>query len=502
MSLLDRFRKPLPQVAPPPPDLSDYLMLGHYPPDPNDLALLHRRILEKHAYLSGWAGRGKTRMLINLSIQLARVNRAKGEQPAPMVFIDLKGGGEFALFNTARLEAERRGQQLQFFTIRSGKDSYGFNPFQNLNASDLTPIELADVIIQGLGKFYGDFYGAAYYGGQNRYLLLDVLLNLRRLSGRSPESLAEVFRYVLEKRGAHKDAAELIATLHALTQYPLISDPNEWRPGTKSIHFPELISKGQIAYFWLPAAISALSTRHVGKLIMYCLLCAAIDHQQKTGKAKRVYVLIDEFQQIAAQNLELVLNQSRSSGLSLILTSQLVRSLDPEPGARNVRDLMMALPYKQFFSPLDELDIMNEITLKAGEKIEWREMRSQGERFNSDDTHSLERSQRWVQERRPRLTADDLREITVAEGESLLWITQDLGFTKTHGIPRRLCTTWALSEQEYDERHAMGWPDLPPAPPVPPATKTGQASSTKTTVLNNFLTELMKQFDRDRDAIH
>ena len=105
--------------------------------------------------------------------------------PPPMVIIDLKG--DPALFHTVRLEAEERRRQLgitdprdpryafRFFTSEKGKATHHFNPFQSLESSSRSLIQICHLFLDSLSLSHGEGYGRSYYSRKNRHLLYEAL---------------------------------------------------------------------------------------------------------------------------------------------------------------------------------------------------------------------------------------------------------------------------------------------------------------------------------------
>jgi hypothetical protein len=81
--------------------------------------LIHLKLLFEHFHILGGTGIGKTTLgLMTNLIQLIR------RKDGPVVIVDCKG--DMALFNTARLEAERAGRKFKWFTNRQGHSTYVF----------------------------------------------------------------------------------------------------------------------------------------------------------------------------------------------------------------------------------------------------------------------------------------------------------------------------------------------------------------------------------------
>lgn len=454
-------------------------------------ALVHRDIIDEHGYIAGQSGSGKTALgLIPLVTQLIR---GKGpDDLTPVVVFDLKG--DQALFNTVRIEAQRKRRELQRLTpwtgegkdprialkpfhIRSGYATFGFNPLRNLGAHAHRPVELAEAIISALGLFYGDRYGAGFYSKRHTTLLLNVLRE-KEQQIRNYADIAAVLDETKRKtdRKDVRDTEELQDSLAIIAEFDQLAakDPEH------AIHMPDVVRYGQVVYFCLPAITSQLSVRAVAKLAIYSLLEATREFRESsTGDdaARRTYVVIDEFQELAARNLAVIFQQARSAGLSLIVANQ-------DPSALKLPDMDLKQTvytntrFKQFFTVTDPREAQD-LMLLSGEQVDlqrqWSHTDSRGGSVTSGP-HGSASSTSWGESDmygareiiRTDLLPNEIRDITNASNDSLLWVLRDSGFTKLFGRFARVTTPWTLDEDEYKRRNRTPWPRAP-EPPAEPA---------------------------------
>jgi hypothetical protein len=303
--------------------------------------LLDKRILSEHAYLVGETGSGKTSLgIMPLLIQLLRghvrpktpdENVAAGASvggwvqtaPPPVVIIDLKG--DPALFHTVRKEVESRRKMMKvtdpydpryafrFFTCEKGRPTHYFNPFLSLQTETRSLSQLCHLFLDSLSLSHGEGYGRSYYSRKNRMLLYEVLAS--EPSPRSFEELYERLKARVESQPRlYYDVFELVSTIHALSKYPQLSSFQPLKHPDQAIHMPSVLEYGQVAYFWLPAAMESISVREIAKLALFSFLTAAIDRQTQGLPRTQAYLVIDEFQRIAGENFKVVLEQARSLG--------------------------------------------------------------------------------------------------------------------------------------------------------------------------------------------
>jgi hypothetical protein len=377
--------------------------------------------------------------------------------PVPVVIIDLKG--DPALFHTARIEAERRGQKFLYFTLEQGKSTFLFNPFQGFDSAHRSLIQLCNLFLDALSLNHGDAYGRSYYSRQARMLLFDALEDEKQ-----PRTFPDLFKVIKELSGRDKyrDAYELLSTIHALQQYPQLITSEEQTVNEQDknvIHMPRVIDEAQVIYFWLPAAIESISVREVGKLALFCLLSAAIDRQREGKSPRQTYLFIDEFQRIAGENLKIILEQARSFGISAILANQTLSDLkmadwDLRPTIRTNTRLQL------YFSVTDPVEVQM-LSEMSGEELirskSWTTSTGQmGWAWNRQIQQS--HSHGWKEEFKNRLTVNDIARISDHPLEMIAFISRGDGYTQFGGLPFPVRSDWPISAQEYAERKSAPWP--------------------------------------------
>lgn len=453
--------------------LSDYLWLGtsiinDYP------ILLHKEILHDHSWILGDSGSGKTaRGLAPLVSQLIRLNipdnTKKNIQGHSIVIIDLKG--DRSLFRGAQIEANKAGIPFKWFTNVPGFSTYVFNPFHQSFLEHLTINQQTDVILQSLGLEHGEGYGLLHFSLAHRKVLFEALRinpgvkSFRELQNtlRKKDLLANLTKKDCE------EAADLFILIDSLVHFEALNITPEDENGDQicknGIDMSEIIAKPNVLYFFLPASIEVSSVRRLGKLALYSLLASAFLKQQHTGKPCRVYLFIDEFQQIVSENFELFLRQARSMGIALILANQTVSDLKTHE-----KDLIPIIQgntrFKHIFASTDNNQI--EALMKAS-----------GERFyysgvwNDPDVEILGTEKRYsrmidgdpavfydgqIGIVRSSLLRNDIIEASDDKDQSIVHISRSSGYTQFSGFPFRIFTNFHISEKEYGERMRHPWP--------------------------------------------
>lgn len=446
-------------------------VLNNYP------VFLHRAILHDHAHILGDSGTGKTSLalapLIAQLIRTARPDPQRGQAGHSIVILDLKG--EPPLFRGTRIEARAAGLPFKHFTNENGRPTHVFNPFLQPCFRELSPNQQAEILLQALGLEHGEGYGHSYFSRVNRAILSKTLIDYSRTAEpiNSFKALQEVFenKLLFNVRDRQRDAAEeLIATAGSLAGFDaLTAAPQDVRMKLipqavldQAIDMGDVLERPQVTYFYLPAAIETASVREIAKLALYSLLTAAVRHERIHGKPARVYLVIDEFQQIIAKNLELLLRQARSKGIAMILANQAITDLQTNDG-----DLAPTVQantrFRQYFSAGD-LTQQRLLMEASGEAMFDLDRSFEPEEPLADDTAE------WPRDGdgnliRPgnvkistRLSRNDVIRMSDDKTQCLIQVQHGMGFAQFQGFPVLLRCGYHVSQATFERHKALKWP--------------------------------------------
>ncbi|HRK35090.1 MAG TPA: hypothetical protein PLJ47_10895, partial [Candidatus Hydrogenedentes bacterium] len=310
---------------------AEHLWLGIHPIDDFPV-LLHRDILQEHAYIVGDSGSGKTALGVTpIVAQLIR------QRHAAVVILDLKG--DASLFQTTRAEAAAAGADFKFFTNELNRSTYIFNPFGLADSQHISLNQLCETFLEALSLNHGEGYGRSYFSRMARHWLAGALRKNPNL-----ESFEQLYEYTRLK-GAFQNAEErervfeLISVIESLATFEQLNltparAKNNAQAAEHAIVMPEVIREKQVVYFWLPAAVEAATVREIAKLALYSLMNAAyffdrtngdgiseVDSVDAPAQRAQTYLVIDEFQRIASGNFKIILEQARSMGIGAILAN-------------------------------------------------------------------------------------------------------------------------------------------------------------------------------------
>lgn len=414
--------------------------------------IVPREIFSEHAHLLGDSGSGKTALgLASLIAQFIRFGDVS------VVVIDLKGD-DAALLEGARIEAEKKGLPFRWFTNELDRSSYVFNPLTQKHFQTLSFYQRADILATSMGLEYGTDYGRSYFGDANVELLHKALEANPKLA-----TFNELYRILLDKGLIHMDrelrraASHSEATVSRLAQCEALS-PSEKHVSKDAlehaIELSDVFVKPQVLYFSFPSALGTTYSASIARLVLYSLLAAAKYVGPKRGQ---VYLFIDEFQRIAAHNLELVLQTARSMNIGVILANQSLKDLDA-PGSNLISTVRTNTRYKQVFAASDLFE-QQELMQGGGETVVLS--RSWTGYMASTLLPAGVASAGATETVTPRLRPNDILLATDDPFQSIVCIRRGKDYAQFGGMPFVMTSAFHIEPDEYERRRKAAWPDRP-----------------------------------------
>ncbi len=454
--------------------LVGFSLFGDYP------VLLHKAILDQHYHLTGDTGSMKTSLVAG---PLAAQLMARGD--CSVVVLDLKG--DRSLFETCRVEAQRAGLPFSWFTTERGRSSWVFNPFEQSYHADVTPEQESETLLQGMSLDYGVDYGRAYFTSQNEMSLKALM---RKLNLKSAAALFDLLNDpggggILSVREL-KDAGHLRAIASRLMTIAPLNAELPAGAGRR-IEVADVLRRKQVVYFNLSSPQEPLSAATIARMFLWSLFSCAAHNRVKDN---RVYLFIDEFQQIIAENIKPLFSMIRGLRVTLVPIHQTLGQLD-QRGA----DL------------IDTVDSNTAVkhVLRASEP---RTVRRIAEMSGVQTYHTFS----WTQDTTegdgtidPSLAVDGLVQVSESHGDALdkntiLAVSSDQassfirftfgsGYTQFAGRTTVVRSLFPIDREKYERRDNAPWPILPddsvaaslPAKPtdpksLPPAPPDGKAT--------------------------
>jgi hypothetical protein len=436
--------------------------------------LLHLKLLQGHAHIIGGTRSGKTSLCIApLAFQLI----ARGD--ASVVVIDLKGDN--ALYWGAFIEAERAGLPFRWFSIEPGVASYGWNPLTQSHNRKRGVSARAQNLLLSFGLYHGETYGPQYFG----VVMLDMILSFLA-KFRDIRSFAEFAKYA-EEPGSYaatntdqEDSQLVRMLLRQLATIAPLNVTGDERPELPpevcrdAIDMVDLLTRKQVLYFSLPSMEEELSAKAIGKLVLYAIVHAA-KTVKRTGKAVPVYVFVDEFQQLVAGNLKILLEMARSMGVYLILSHQDMSQLKT-PGFDITSTVESSTTLKVVLeaSSLAALKDMEQYSGEVREPLlSWAQRVFPGLDVNDSAAFSPDRAYplhdfqpalaNVAERERYRLTRNEILALSAHPLRGFVRSRSDSGLTQYAGQWTAIECEFPTTAEEYEARSNTPWPTEHPS---------------------------------------
>ena len=436
---------------------------GDYP------MLVHQEIHDQHCHILGDSGASKT--ALGIAPQVTQ-KIARGD--CTVVVVDLKG--DKALFETCRREAARNGNmRFRWVSNEVGKTTFAFNPFIQTHNSRLSVEQLTQQLLQGLSLDYGIQYGAGYFTAMNEIVLNNVL---QETGARSFRELSE---HLSDRKWystiGHEDDWKQARHLAALVKRLAGSEPINVVPGMHSdqpdvheqaIDATNLFEEPQVIYLWLRSAVEPTNAPAVARLFLWAMFTAA-SHQRLDKN--RVYLFVDEMQQIISDGIKLIFEQFRDMGGTIIAAHQTAGQLHRQ-GTDLGATVESCTAVKQVFRASD-IDSLERLEKLSGSKREivptWYQTYERGtgdltERY--DPLLAREGLVRVAEQDRPRHEWGDLLAISSRRHSSLVRFTFGSGYTQFAGATVPIVSQYHITFDEYKRRRTQPWPTAVGAFPI------------------------------------
>lgn len=456
-----------------------------------------RVVFTRHGYVLGGSGSGKSShalpQLIAQMVEPYDWEATGREDSAPILIIDLKQHGDPFLYGYAQRIAAAFGRPFRTFSTDPTFVSLTFEPFYSLRTVEY-PLQLCELLLKALSLVYPEGYGSDFFTSEQRVQLMKTLYNER------PRTLRELVRQIraaTEGSSGNRDARGLYSAL-ASFEVAMHLDPDGQTPPEQRIDFDRFFSESEILYVHLDSRNNYLLSREVGKLMLYSLMETA-SQRVKACQKRQAFVLIDEFQRLAANNIVELLEDARSSGVSFMLAHQSASSLLNRDADLYGR-LFENCSFKQFLTLEDPrvIELLRLVSPRVAERratesttstegsargsstdtgnsaalamqrdlLGWAEGTTETEgssRSRSESRSSMTSSARatgWSEEMVSALTPEVVAEVNDMELRSIVHVkgTHGRGLTPTGSVPTQVQGLYPVVETEFKRISDTPWP--------------------------------------------
>lgn len=432
------------------------LLLGRVVADGSP-ALVPRDVYLEHAHALGDSGGGKTSLCLCPTIeQLASF------ADCSIVVLDLKADSLELLASlqaAAGAVGRRTGRPLplKFFSNQRTRSTFAFNPMKQPFWGNFDLLTQTDILCAANGLTYGTDYGAGYFSSANAAILFQTLKTYPAVSNFT--ELADCIGTVItaaKKRDLHPEIRKAGVHVHEVIKRLAACEALNVTESTghqasvveQAINLTDLFREPQLLYCHLPATLSPSGAPEIGRLFTYLLLAASTQTERRCP----VYLVIDEFQRMVANNLEYMLQLARSMGVGVIIANQSMQDL-----RKGNIDLIPAIEancrLRQWFS-VSSGDDQERLIRSSGLTVETLTSRSQSVNSENKTSSSVTTSEHIA----PRLTINDILLVNDHPFQSILRVSRSAGYAQFGGMPVIIQSQYHISKDEYQRRKAMPWP--------------------------------------------
>lgn len=406
---------------------------------------IERRVLGGgHMHVRGRTRSGKTSLaILPLVQQLIQPypTRASSWQHDPIFVFDL--GGDLTLFNHVQDLAKQLGRQFRFLSLDPLDDWHFFDPLQAIGHGERNVVRLANMLIEAFNLDHGLIYGGQYFTQQNLAALLRVARQLNKESDRTP-TLEDVAAYLDNpaNRREMKDAEQIRLAFNFLLEYPQLK-PELAPDAARRIDMRVAIEGNEVVYFFTPTLNEATTARQIAGLGLYSLVNAAIQMGREGKRPRKIWVFVDEFQELAGRSFAALLAQSGKHGISLVMANQTTSQLES-------RDTSLAQVVA------DNTHVKQYFTVTTMEDIEaLQTLSNQVERpLGGSSTRGLASTITVRDVLMPKLDHNEVLQVSATFGQSFLVVDDGRG----HKEPQRVFREHTLDPQTWEKYRSTPLP--------------------------------------------
>lgn len=421
--------------------------------------LVPRAVFHEHAHILGDSGSGKTaRGLIPMAEQLL------GDRESSLMVIDLKGDSQEMLSSlnecARRFGTPSQPIPVRHFSTREDHSTFAFNPFQLPCWKHLNLYQRTDVLCGALGLTYGTDYGRGFFSSANAAVLHATLRATPDVG--SFAELSDRIAFVTKSSKAHglndgqSDAGNHLRMIaDRLASFKPLNITPEHCPNfytfQQAMDPAQLFRRQEIFYFHLSSTLGPGSSPEIARLAMFMLLTTATLTQNR----RQVYLMIDEFQRVAAHNVDTILQLARSMNIGVILANQSMLDLKRD-------DLVHVVEancrYRQWYA-VSSTEEQQRLSKSSGETIDVLHSESVSKQRDGFETRTTT-THGTKQFIAPRLSVNDIKLASDDPRKSIALITRGAGYSQFGGMPVIVESDFHISEQEFQARKNAPWPKV------------------------------------------
>jgi hypothetical protein len=212
----------------------------------------------------------------------------------------------------------------------------------------------------------------------------------------------------------------------------------------QAIDLARLFQRPELLYFHLPSMLMPSVAPEVARIVIYLLLTAATLTPERRCP---VFLVIDEFQRILANNLECILQLARSMNVGVILANQTMEDL-----RSGTTDLIPSLEancaFRQWFA-VSCTDDRSRVVANSGELLE---------DFETVTIAGDKTSRTFSTKLSPRLSQNDVILASDHPHHGILCLKNGAGYAQYGGFAVLVQCDYHITAAQYESRRRMSWP--------------------------------------------
>lgn len=432
------------------------VFLGYVAADGSPV-VVDRELCFQHSHVLGATGTNKSSMGL-----APHIEQILSFPDTSLVIIDLKADTP-ELYHAAdagmrayRSDATKFGR-LKMFSLENDTGTHVFNPFLTYGWTDLSILARTDVLCAACGLSYGFEYGRSFFTSSNSAVIREANLanpdamSFRQLYidlARLLKNDSDVLLPELRKAGVHSmEVIGRMASYESLNVVPADGYPDEALDS--QIQLVDFFNQPSVAYFRLPSTTASIGAPSIARLVLFFLIIAA---KKRKNQGIKVHVIIDEFQRMASENLDQILQLARSHDIALVLANQSLSDLQ-------------ATSTKIFHAVNGNCAIRQWYSVNSWQDIDTLQ-KQMGTHEEVQVTHTQTdkgTNRSYKTDHVPRARTTDLHTISEHPNLSVLQVSgSGRAYARYRGIPFVCYSNYHISKDEFERRKKLGWPnDLP-----------------------------------------
>jgi len=248
--------------------------------------------------------------------------------------------------------------------------------------------------------------------------------------------------------GTHvRSSVRRLSRIKALNACPSLGTPRAVLD--HAIDLDDVFTHPQALYIALPPSAGISNTAEIARIFLYSLMAAAQAHARPRTQ---VYLVVDEFQRIVSNNVELFLQQARSMNIGCIFSNQTLADLEAVDA-----DLLPAVRantrFRQVFGAGNQTDL-DDLLSTAGETMYARRSWS----FAPTLFDAALRGFSVAEYQGTRLSINDILLATDAPGRNVACVRRGAGYAQFGGMPFVMDSVHHVSEPAYKDILKATWP--------------------------------------------